>query len=298
MDMIGIIKRVIINYSTSIFSNYSILNNILYDYAKSDYTNQRLVELFLQLIKNDNAYNFALNSKECDINAFLKNKHNIYNKFTEEEFEQIKDVLIFLVDPNQKIKAKNIILINSKNSLITIKKSVDDEIKVYLNKVKKKLSKNEYKVVNGDTTLNLNYVNERIELHLPSRHYQKIDIRTTNSNVNILEDIDIDQLIVNSTNGNLNICSSANFVKGITTNGIIKYKGKINELILNTTNDDIELIAEDVNKINCSINCNTVNGEVIIDGNEKVKKILSNEIKKQQINKMTSSKFVNLLYNK
>ena len=239
MDMIGIIKRVIKNYSTSIFSNYSILNNILYDYAKSDYTNQRLVELFLQLIKNDNAYNFALNSKECDINAFLKNKHNIYNKFTEEEFEQIKDVLIFLVDPNQKIKAKNIILINSKNSLITIKKSVDDEIKVYLNKVKKKLSKNEYK--------------------------------------------DIDQLIVNSTNGNLNICSSANFVKGITTNGKIKYKGKINELILNTTNDDIELIAEDVNKINCSINCNTVNGEVIIDGNEKVKKILSNEIKKQQI---------------
>ena len=287
MDMIDIIKRVIKNYSTSIFSNYSILNNILYDYAKSDYTNQRLVELFLLLIKNDNAYNFALNSTECDINAFLKNKHNIYNKFTEEEFEQIKDVLIFLVDPNQKIKAKNIILINSKNSLITIKKSVDDEIKVYLNKVKKKLSKNEYKVVNGDTTLNLNYVNERIELHLPSRHYQKIDIRTTNSNVNILEDIDIDQLIVNSTNGNLNICSSANFVKGITTNGKIKYKGKINELILNTTNDDIELIAEDVNKINCSINCNTVNGEVIIDGNEKVKKILSNEIKKQQIIKMT-----------
>lgn len=282
MDMIGIIKRVIKNYSTSIFSNYSILNNILYDYAKSDYTNQRLVELFLQLIKNDNAYNFALNSTECDINAFLKNKHNIYNKFTEEDFEQIKDVLIFLVDPNKKIEAKNIILINSKNSLITIKKSVDDEIKVYLNKVKKILSKNEYKVVNGDATLNLNYVNERIELHLPSRHYQKIDIRTTNSNVNILEDIDIDQLIVNSTNGNLNICSSANFVKGITTNGKIKYKGKINELILNTTNDDIELIAEDVNKINCSINCNTVNGEVIIDGNKKVKKILSNEIKKQQ----------------
>ena len=282
MDMIGIIKRVIKNYSTSIFSNYSILNNILYDYAKSDYTNQRLVELFLQLIKNDNAYNFALNSTECDINAFLKNKHNIYNKFTEEDFEQIKDVLIFLVDPNKKIEAKIIILINSKNSLITIKKSVDDEIKVYLNKVKKILSKNEYKVVNGDATLNLNYVNERIELHLPSRHYQKIDIRTTNSNVNILEDIDIDQLIVNSTNGNLNICSSANFVKGITTNGKIKYKGKINELILNTTNDDIELIAEDVNKINCSINCNTVNGEVIIDGNKKVKKILSNEIKKQQ----------------
>ena len=53
MDMIGIIKRVIKNNSTSIFSNYSILNNILYDYAKSDYTNQRLVELFLQLIKND-----------------------------------------------------------------------------------------------------------------------------------------------------------------------------------------------------------------------------------------------------